>query len=115
MLIELPSRGCRHVAGGRAIDELGRPKLLEPSVEHGRRDRLAARLELAEGGGPGLADRPEHAHRPAASQEVERSRACAQVADDFACPNGLAFSLEERSLYIADSGNNRILLLAGDY
>ncbi|HET8728720.1 MAG TPA: SMP-30/gluconolactonase/LRE family protein [Alphaproteobacteria bacterium] len=33
--------------------------------------------------------------------------ACSRVADDFACPNGLAFSLDERTLYIADSGGTR--------
>lgn len=32
---------------------------------------------------------------------------CACVADDFACPNGLAFSLDESKLYIADSGGTR--------
>ena len=30
-----------------------------------------------------------------------------QVTDDFACPNGLAFSLDESLLYIADSGGTR--------
>ncbi len=30
-----------------------------------------------------------------------------RVADDFTCPNGLAFSLDERQLYIADSGGTR--------
>ena len=30
-----------------------------------------------------------------------------RVADDFACPNGLAFSLDEKILYIADSGATR--------
>ncbi len=30
-----------------------------------------------------------------------------QVADDFVCPNGLAFSLDESLLYIADSGGTR--------
>lgn len=30
-----------------------------------------------------------------------------RVAEDFACPNGLAFSLDERQLYIADSGGTR--------
>jgi len=30
-----------------------------------------------------------------------------RVADDFACPNGLAFSLDETRLYIADSGGTR--------
>jgi gluconolactonase len=29
---------------------------------------------------------------------------CVRVADDFACPNGLAFSLDESALYISDSG-----------
>lgn len=33
--------------------------------------------------------------------------AIAQVTDDFACPNGLAFSLDEQTLYIADSGGTR--------
>lgn len=32
---------------------------------------------------------------------------CERVADDFACPNGLAFSLDEKTLYIADSGGTR--------
>lgn len=32
---------------------------------------------------------------------------CARVADDFACPNGLAFSLDEKTLFIADSGGTR--------
>ncbi|MEM9472553.1 MAG: SMP-30/gluconolactonase/LRE family protein [Pseudomonadota bacterium] len=32
---------------------------------------------------------------------------CIRVADDFACPNGLAFSLDEQTLYIADSGATR--------
>ncbi|MCZ6709819.1 MAG: SMP-30/gluconolactonase/LRE family protein [Gammaproteobacteria bacterium] len=32
---------------------------------------------------------------------------CRRVADDFVCPNGLAFSLDERKLYIADSGGTR--------
>lgn len=32
---------------------------------------------------------------------------CARVADDFVCPNGLAFSLNETRLYIADSGATR--------
>lgn len=30
-----------------------------------------------------------------------------QVTNDFACPNGLAFSLDEKTLYIADSGGTR--------
>jgi gluconolactonase len=30
-----------------------------------------------------------------------------RVADDFVCPNGLAFSLDETRLYIADSGGTR--------
>ena len=30
-----------------------------------------------------------------------------QVTADFACPNGLAFSLDEQTLYIADSGGTR--------
>ncbi|WP_282609947.1 SMP-30/gluconolactonase/LRE family protein [Pelagibius sp. Alg239-R121] len=30
-----------------------------------------------------------------------------RVTDDFTCPNGLAFSLDERQLYIADSGGTR--------
>lgn len=30
-----------------------------------------------------------------------------RVADDFTCPNGLAFSLDEKTLYIADSGGTR--------
>ena len=30
-----------------------------------------------------------------------------RVADDFACPNGLAFSLDESKLYIVDSGGTR--------
>ncbi|MFT5870452.1 MAG: gluconolactonase [Paracoccaceae bacterium] len=33
--------------------------------------------------------------------------ALSRVADDFVCPNGLAFSLDERVLYIADSGGTR--------
>lgn len=33
--------------------------------------------------------------------------AIAQVTTDFACPNGLAFSLDEETLYIADSGGTR--------
>ncbi|MEM7636302.1 MAG: SMP-30/gluconolactonase/LRE family protein [Pseudomonadota bacterium] len=32
---------------------------------------------------------------------------CTRVADDFVCPNGLAFSLDEQTLYIADSGATR--------
>ena len=32
---------------------------------------------------------------------------CLRVADDFVCPNGLAFSLSEKTLYIADSGGTR--------
>lgn len=32
---------------------------------------------------------------------------CVCVADDFTCPNGLAFSPDEQTLYIADSGGNR--------
>lgn len=32
---------------------------------------------------------------------------CVRVADDFTCPNGLAFSLDEQVLYIADSGATR--------
>ncbi len=44
----------------------------------------------------------EHVYRiDAQSGEVTR------VADDFTCPNGLAFSLDERQLYIADSGGTR--------
>ncbi len=30
-----------------------------------------------------------------------------RVTDDFTCPNGLAFSLDERQLYIVDSGGTR--------
>lgn len=33
--------------------------------------------------------------------------AITQVTDDFTCPNGLAFSLDESKLYIADSGATR--------
>lgn len=44
----------------------------------------------------------EHVYRiDPQSGEVTR------VADDFTCPNGLAFSLDERQLYIADSGGTR--------
>lgn len=32
---------------------------------------------------------------------------CDRVADDFTCPNGLAFSLDETKLFIADSGGTR--------
>ena len=32
---------------------------------------------------------------------------CKRVADDFVCPNGLAFSLDETRLFIADSGGTR--------
>lgn len=35
------------------------------------------------------------------------SGAITRVADDFTCPNGLAFSLDEQTLYIADSGGTR--------
>jgi gluconolactonase len=35
------------------------------------------------------------------------SGTCTQVTDDFVCPNGLAFSLDETQLYIADSGGTR--------
>lgn len=36
-----------------------------------------------------------------------QSGECRRVADDFSCPNGLAFSLDETKLYIADSGGTR--------
>ena len=36
-----------------------------------------------------------------------RSGGCKRVADDFTCPNGLAFSLDHQTLYIADSGGTR--------
>lgn len=36
-----------------------------------------------------------------------RTGQCTRVADDFTCPNGLAFSLDESKLYIADSGGTR--------
>jgi gluconolactonase len=36
-----------------------------------------------------------------------KSAEISRVADDFACPNGLAFSLDEERLYIADSGGTR--------
>jgi len=36
-----------------------------------------------------------------------QSGAIAQVTDDFVCPNGLAFSPDERLLFIADSGATR--------
>jgi len=36
-----------------------------------------------------------------------RSGNCERVTDDFTCPNGLAFSLDEKKLYIADSGGTR--------
>jgi len=35
------------------------------------------------------------------------SGVCEQVTDDFTCPNGLAFSLDETKLYVADSGGTR--------
>lgn len=35
------------------------------------------------------------------------SGALTRVADDFTCPNGLAFSMDEKTLYIADSGGTR--------
>jgi gluconolactonase len=34
--------------------------------------------------------------------------ACTRVADDFVRPNGLAFSLDERTLYIADTRRNHL-------
>jgi gluconolactonase len=34
--------------------------------------------------------------------------ACRVVADDFVRPNGLAFSLDERRLYISDTGNTHV-------
>ncbi len=37
-----------------------------------------------------------------------RTRACSIVADDFVRPNGLAFSPDERVLYIADSGGTSV-------
>lgn len=44
----------------------------------------------------------EHVYRiDPASGEITR------VTHDFACPNGLAFSLDEKTLYIADSGGTR--------
>ncbi len=36
-----------------------------------------------------------------------QTREIHQVTTDFACPNGLAFSLDEQTLYIADSGGTR--------
>lgn len=36
-----------------------------------------------------------------------KSGAITRVADDFTCPNGLAFSPDEKTLYIADSGGTR--------
>lgn len=36
-----------------------------------------------------------------------KSGAITRVADDFTCPNGLAFSPDEKILYIADSGGTR--------
>lgn len=36
-----------------------------------------------------------------------RTGQCTRVADDFTCPNGLAFSLDETKLYVADSGGTR--------
>lgn len=36
-----------------------------------------------------------------------KSGECTRVADDFVCPNGLALSLDEKKLYIADSGGTR--------
>ncbi len=44
----------------------------------------------------------EHTYRIAPDTD-----AITQVTSDFACPNGLAFSLDERTLYIADSGGTR--------
>lgn len=38
---------------------------------------------------------------------IDASGAVTRVADDFVCPNGLAFSLNEDLLYIADSGGTR--------
>lgn len=43
----------------------------------------------------------EHVYR------LEADGTCVRVADDFICPNGLAFSLDESLLYIADSGGGR--------
>ncbi|MEH6526973.1 MAG: SMP-30/gluconolactonase/LRE family protein [Sneathiella sp.] len=43
----------------------------------------------------------EHVYR------LEVDGRCIRVADDFVCPNGLAFSLDESQLYIADSGGGR--------
>ncbi|MGH2409999.1 MAG: SMP-30/gluconolactonase/LRE family protein, partial [Chloroflexota bacterium] len=37
-----------------------------------------------------------------------RSSACRMVADDFVRPNGLAFSPDERRLYIADTGASHV-------
>jgi gluconolactonase len=36
------------------------------------------------------------------------SGACRRVADDFVRPNGLAFSIDERLLYVADTGRNHL-------
>lgn len=36
-----------------------------------------------------------------------RTAVVTRVATDFACPNGLVFSLDEQTLYIADSGGTR--------
>lgn len=44
----------------------------------------------------------EHVYRIDAESGAVR-----RVADDFVCPNGLAFSLDEQKLYIADSGGTR--------
>ena len=43
----------------------------------------------------------EHVYRIATDGRLSR------VAEDFGCPNGLAFSPDERTLYIADSGATR--------
>ena len=61
------------------------------------RDRVRLR------GQPG---RPR-ARRAATSSASTRTAPCRIVADDFVRPNGLAFSLDERRLYVSDTGAER--------
>ncbi len=72
MTEEFVAEFCRGVTFCRPFDQLSFAQLLEAGIEDGGRDALAAFLQNPEGGGASLAESPEHAHGPAAAEQIEQ-------------------------------------------
>ena len=105
-------RPARHAHGARRLDHrarrpLRRPRLNSPNdvvVALGRR-RSGSATRPTGSTATTRATAPRARSAPATSTASTRRRASPRiVADDFEQPNGLAFSPDERTLYVSDTG-----------